>query len=57
MISLQIMGAALGGFLGGVVGLRPTLIFGAVGLVAGFLLVFFSPVRNVRNASELAGSS
>ena len=57
MISMQILGAALGGFLGGVVGLRATLVFGAVGLVAGFVLVFFSPVRNVRNAAEMAGSS
>jgi predicted MFS family arabinose efflux permease len=47
MISLQITGAALGGFLGSTVGLRATMVVGAIGLIAGFLLVCFSPVRAV----------
>lgn len=53
MISLQITGAALGAFLGTVVGLRVTLIVGAVGLVLGFLLVLCSPVRTIRNMSDV----
>jgi MFS family permease len=52
MISLQMTGAAIGAFLGTVVGLRATLIIGAAGLVVGFLLVLFSPVRKVRSMSE-----
>lgn len=51
MISLQIIGAALGGLLGTVVGLRATLVVGAVGLLVGLLLVLFSPVRNVHHLS------
>ena len=53
MISLQIVGAALGGFLGGLVGLRATLVVGAVGLIVALMLVFFSPVRGVRDVSEV----
>lgn len=45
MISLQIGGAALGSLLGVTIGLQATMIFGAVGLIAGFLLVWFSPVN------------
>ena len=51
MISLQIVGAGLGGFLGTAAGLRTTMIVGAVALLAGFLLVFFSPVRTVSSSS------
>ena len=47
MISLQIVGAALGGILGTMVGLRATLVIGAIGLLVGFLLLFFSTVRTV----------
>lgn len=47
MISLQIVGAALGGFLGVSIGLWATMMIGAVGLLVGFLLVWFSPVRAV----------
>ncbi len=54
MYSMQIGGAGLGGILGGVIGLRVTLVIGALGLVAGFLLVLFSPVRAVRDLSEVA---
>jgi hypothetical protein len=55
MFSTQIAGAALGGWLGGAIGLRATLAAGALGLVASFLLVVFSPVRDVRYLSEAAG--
>ncbi|MBA3948200.1 MAG: hypothetical protein H0X37_27070 [Herpetosiphonaceae bacterium] len=56
MISLQIIGAALGGFLGGIIGLRGTLVVGAVGLILGLLLVFFSPVRRIRDIAQAARS-
>ncbi len=54
MISLQILGAALGGFLGGAIGLQATLVIGALGLIAGLLLVFFSPVRGMRDLSAVS---
>jgi Na+/melibiose symporter-like transporter len=53
MFSMQIVGAALGGVLGRPIGLRATLVVGAVGLVAGFLLVLFSPIRRVRDLSKV----
>jgi MFS family permease len=55
MYNMQIAGAAAGGVLGSVIGLRATLVVGAVCLVMGFLLVLFSPVRNVRDLSEVSG--
>jgi MFS family permease len=54
MYSMQIGGAGLGGVLGGVIGLRETLVIGALGLVAAFVLVVFSPVRAVRDLSDVA---
>ena len=57
MFGMQVAGAALGGLLGGTIGLRATLVVGAVGLVAGFVLLLFSPVREVHNLSEAAVST
>jgi Na+/melibiose symporter-like transporter len=48
MSGMQLAGAALAGALGGAIGLRATLLLGAVGLAAGCLLLLFSPVREVR---------
>ena len=42
------LGALAGGALGEAVGLRPTLVLGALGEVAGFLWVWFSPLRTLR---------
>jgi MFS family permease len=42
------LGALAGGFLGAAIGLRPTLAVGAVGGVVGFLWVWFSPLRALR---------
>jgi MFS family permease len=39
------LGALVGGLLGSAIGLRPTLVVGAVGSFAGFLWVFWSPLR------------
>jgi len=48
------LGALTGGFLGEVIGLRPTLAVGAVGGVGAFLWVWFSPLRSVRDQPEPA---
>lgn len=50
------LGALTGGFLGEGIGLRPTLAVGAVGGVAAFLWVWFSPLRAVREQPEPAGT-
>ena len=42
------IGALIGGFLGGVIGLQATLWVSAIGSFLGFLPVFFSPVRTLR---------
>ena len=49
MSGMQLAGALLAGLLGGAIGLRPTLLLGAVGLFAAWLLLLFSPVREVRD--------
>jgi hypothetical protein len=49
MSGMQLAGAALGALLGGALGLRPTLLLGAVGLLVGCVLLLFSPVREVRD--------
>lgn len=48
------IGALIGGALGGAIGLRPTLIVGAIGEIFAFLWVFFSPVRALREQPEEA---
>ncbi|CAN5813679.1 hypothetical protein BH20CHL5_BH20CHL5_04540 [soil metagenome] len=42
------IGFFLGGVLGTVIGIVPTLVVGAVGLLLTALPVFFSPVRSLR---------
>jgi MFS family permease len=42
------LGALLGGFLGEKIGLRPTLLVGALGISVAWLWVLFSPVRTLR---------
>lgn len=42
------IGALIGGALGGVIGLRPTLVVGVVIQSSAFLWTFFSPVRALR---------
>lgn len=51
------LGSVLGGFLGSTLRLRGTLLVGAIGVAAGFVLLFFSPVRSVRNPSVAAPSA
>ena len=42
------IGALIGGFLGGMIGLQATLWVSAIGAFLGFLPVLFSPVRTLR---------
>ena len=42
------IGALIGGFLGGIIGLQATLWVSAIGAFVGFLPVLFSPVRTLR---------
>jgi len=42
-------GAVVGGILGAHIGLQPTLVVGAAGGVVGFLWVWFSPLRTLRD--------
>jgi hypothetical protein len=47
----------LGGVLGTAIGLRATLLVGAIGVAAGFALLYFSPVRSVRDPAEVTASA
>lgn len=51
------LGALLGGILGETIGLRPTLAFGALGLLSAVLWVLFSPVPRLRQLPALQESS
>ncbi len=46
------IGALVGGALGTVIGLRPTLAISAIGMTLAFLPVLFSPVRGIRAMPE-----
>ena len=46
------IGAAIGGYLGGTIGLRETLFVGAIGSAFAFLFVLLSPVRKLRSIPE-----
>jgi MFS family permease len=46
LFGMTTLGAAFGGALGGMIGLRPTLIVGAMSLVASFVLTYLSPIRH-----------
>lgn len=43
------LGALLGGFLGGAIGLRPTLWIAVAGGCTAFLWLLFSPIRHIRD--------
>jgi MFS family permease len=45
-VGMMMLGALVAGFLGETIGLRNTILVGAVGMFAPFLRLFFSPVRN-----------
>ncbi len=44
-LGLAPLGALVGGLLGDLIGLRPTLVVGAIGLQIGFVILYLSPVR------------
>jgi hypothetical protein len=46
------IGAAIGGFLGGTIGLRATVLIGAIGETLAFLPVALSPVWRLRGVPE-----
>ena len=48
------VGALIGGTLGGIIGLRETIIVGAVGALIAFLPVTLSPVRSLREMPAAA---
>jgi hypothetical protein len=51
------LGPALGGPLGGSIGLRATILSGAVGSLLPFLAVFLSPVRSLRRIPDPAAQT
>ena len=48
-LGLAPLGAVAGGFLGDLIGLRPTLVVGAIGLQIGFVILYLSPVRALKD--------
>jgi MFS family permease len=52
-LGLAPVGALAGGFLGDLIGLRPTLIVGAVGLQIGFAILYLSPVRALKEVPDI----
>jgi predicted MFS family arabinose efflux permease len=46
------LGALLGGFLGGAIGLRPTLWIAVAGGCTAFLWLLFSPIRQIRDLPQ-----
>lgn len=50
------LGSVLGGLVGSTVGLRATLLVGAIGVAAALALLYFSPVRSVRDPAEVTAN-
>jgi len=48
------IGNLIGGALGGIIGLRATLLVGAIVTCAGFLFIVFSPLRSLREPPTAA---
>ena len=48
------IGSLLGGVLGEIIGLRPTLLVGALGATFSFLWVLLSPLRGLRSQPKTA---
>lgn len=46
-VCMMMLGALIAGFLGELIGLRATLVFGAAGMFLPFIRLFFSPVKNI----------
>ena len=51
-VGMMMFGSLIAGALGELIGLRETLIIGAVGMFAPFLRLLFSPVRNLNEHSS-----
>jgi len=52
-VGMMMFGALIAGALGEWIGLRETLIVGAVGMIAPFLRLLFSPVRRFETINEV----
>ncbi|MGE5828530.1 MAG: MFS transporter [Micromonosporaceae bacterium] len=51
------IGALLGGVVGGLVGLRPTMVIGALGTLGAMWVVFLSPIPGLRVLSDVGPTS
>jgi MFS family permease len=51
-VGMMMFGALIAGALGEWIGLRATLVVGAIGMILPFLRLVFSPVRNFREITE-----
>jgi MFS family permease len=56
-LSAAPVGALFAGLLGGTLGLRPTLVIGALGIQLGFVLLLLSPLRTLREPQQLHEST
>ncbi len=52
-LGLLPLGALIGGLLGSVIGLIPTLIIGMIGSLTAFLWILFSPLRRLRQPEPI----
>jgi MFS family permease len=52
-----LLGALVAGWMGGVVGLRPTMFAGAAGLIATALILGFSPIWSIADPADLVADS
>jgi hypothetical protein len=46
--AMTVLGAIVGGVLGGWIGIRETLVIAVVGMAGGALFIVFSPLRNLK---------
>jgi MFS family permease len=56
-VCMMLVGALAAGVLGELIGLRATLLVGAMGMFLPFLRLFFSPVRNFTDFSSIGAKS
>ena len=51
------IGGLIGGALGGLIGLRPTIVVGVIIQASAFLWTFFSPIRALREQPQMAAAA
>ncbi|HEX9961196.1 MAG TPA: MFS transporter [Pyrinomonadaceae bacterium] len=52
-VGMMMLGALIAGGLGELIGLRATLVVGAIGMLLPFLRLLFSPVRTLKRVNDL----